>query len=131
MNDILSFGGEKRMVSWMNYYEIQTLKRKGFNKSQTARKVDINRETVGTYWKMTPKDYAARVEAAKTREKKADPYKEFVLECLMKYPDMSAAQLYDWIKERTCLETLDFQERCFLDYVKSIREEYDIKKSET
>jgi len=80
---------------------------------------------------MTPEAYAARVESAKTREKKADPHKDFVLECLLKYPDMSAAQLYDWIKERTCLETLDFQERCFRDYVKSIREEYDIKKPET
>ncbi|MEG1502576.1 MAG: IS21 family transposase, partial [Synergistaceae bacterium] len=80
---------------------------------------------------MTPEAYATRVEAAKTREKKADPHKDFVLECLLKYPDMSAAQLYDWIKERTCLETLDFQERCFRDYVKSIREEYDIKKPET
>ncbi|MGI6502182.1 MAG: IS21 family transposase [Anaerostipes sp.] len=119
------------MVKWMDYYKIQEYKRKKFNKSQTARKLGINRETVGVYWDMTPESYAARAEAAKTREKKADPHKDFVLECLLKYPDMSAAQLYDWIKERTCLETLDFQERCFRDYVKSIREEYDIKKPET
>lgn len=119
------------MVKWMDYYKIQEYKRKKFNKSQTARKLGINRETVGVYWDMTPEAYAARVESAKIREKKADPHKDFVLECLLKYPDMSAAQLYDWIKERTCLETLDFQERCFRDYVKSIREEYDIKKPET
>lgn len=119
------------MVKWMDYYKIQEYKRKKFNKSQTARKLGINRETVGVYWDMIPEDYAARVEAAKTREKKADPHKDFVLECLLKYPNMSAAQLYDWIKERTCLETLDFQERCFRDYVKSIREAYDIKKPET
>lgn len=119
------------MVKWMDYYKIQEYKRKKFNKSQTARKLGINRETVGVYWDMTPEAYAARVEAAKTREKKANPHEDFVLECLLKYPDMSAAQLYDWIKERTCLETLDFQERCFRDYVKSIREEYDIKKPKT
>lgn len=119
------------MVKWMDYYKIQEYKRKKFNKSQTARKLGINRETVGVYWDMTPEAYATRVEAAKTREKKADPHKNFVFECLMKHPDMSAAQLYDWIKERTCLETLDFQERCFRDYVKSIRKEYDIKKPET
>lgn len=115
----------------MDYYKIQEYKRKKFNKSQTARTLGMNRETVLVYWDMSPEDYAARVEAAKTREKKADPHKEFVLECLLNYPDMSAAQLYDWIKERTCLETLDFQERCFRDYVKSIREAYDIKKPET
>ncbi len=60
--------------------------------------------------------------------KKADDYKEFVLECLTKYPDMSAAQIYDWIKERCRLETLEFQERAFRNYVKAIRAEYDIKK---
>ena len=75
-----------------------------------------------------PRVYAARFESAKNRTKKADPHKDFVLECLLKYPDMSAAQLYDWIKERSCLETLAFQERCFRDYVKSIREEYDMAK---
>ena len=119
------------MVSWMDYYEIQRFKRKKFNKSQTARKIGINRETVGVYWDMTPDEYALRVEATRTREKKADPHKDFVLDCLMKYPDMSAAQLYDWIKERTCLETLDFQERCFRDYVRSVREEYNIRKPVT
>lgn len=119
------------MVDWMNYSKIQEQKRKGLKKSQVARKLGINRETVSVYWDMTPAEYAARVKSAKTRTKKADPHKDFVLECLLKYPDMSAAQLYDWIKERTCLETLDYQERCFRDYVRSIREEYDIKKPET
>ena len=119
------------MVDWMNYSKIQEQKRKGFKKSQIARKLGINRETVSVYWDMTPAEYAARFESAKNRTKKADPHKDFVMECLLKYPDMSAAQLYDWIKERSCLETLAFQERCFRDYVKSIREEYDIRKPET
>ena len=119
------------MVDWMNYSKNQEQKRKGFKKSQIARKLGINRETVSVYWDMTPAEYAARFESAKNRTKKADPHKDFVLECLLKYPDMSAAQLYDWIKERCCLETLAFQERCFRDYVKSIREEYDIRKPET
>ena len=119
------------MVDWVNYSKIQEQKRKGFKKSQIARKLGINRETVSVYWDMTPAEYAARFESAKNRTKKADPHKDFVMECLLKYPDMSAAQLYDWIKERNCLETLAFQERCFRDYVKSIREEYDIRKPET
>ena len=119
------------MVDWVNYSKIQEQKRKGFKKSQIARKLGINRETVSVYWDMTPAEYAARFESAKNRTKKADPHKDFVMECLLKYPDMSAAQLYDWIKERSCLETLAFHERCFRDYVKSIREEYDIRKTET
>ncbi len=116
------------MVDWKMYGKIQEQKRKGLNKSQIARNLQINRETVSTYWNMTPSEYAKKLEHSKTRTKKAEPYKSFVVECLQKYPDMSAAQIYDWIKERTCLETLEFQERTFRNYVKSIREEYDIRK---
>lgn len=116
------------MVDWIMYSKIQEQKRNGLNKSQTARNLQINRETVRTYWDMTPSEYAIRLENSKTRTKKADDYKDFVVECLTKYPDMSAAQVYDWIKERCCLETLEFQERAFRNYVKAVRAEYDIKK---
>ena len=83
------------MVNWMHYYEIQKFKRKGFSKNKTAEKIGINRETVGVYWDMSAKEFEERLESAKTREKKPDPHKAYVVECLMKYPDMSAAQLYD------------------------------------
>ena len=116
------------MIEWMIYTKIHELKNNGLRKTQVARRLNINRETVSTYWDMSPGEYAAKEAASKKRKKKADEYKEFVLECLTKYPDMSAAQIYDWIKERTCLETLDFQKRAFRSYVQAIREEYDIKK---
>ena len=116
------------MVDWMMYGKIQEKKRIGLNKSQTKRCLGIDYKTVLKYWDMTPDEYAVTKEAAETRLKKADKYKDFVIECLEKYPDMSAAQIYDWIQERTKLETLEFQERAFRSYVKSIRKEYDIKK---
>lgn len=119
------------MVDWIMYGKIQEKKRDGLNKSQTSRRLGIDYKTVLKYWDMTPDDYSATRIAADCRTKKADRYKEFVLDCLRKYPDMSAAQVYDWLKERTGLETLEFQERAFRSYVKEIREEYDIKKPET
>ena len=56
---------------------------------------------------------------------------DLIVEWLKEFPDMTAAQIYDWLKERSQLETLDFQKRSFQDYVNSIRKEYDIKKPET
>ena len=44
-----SEGGE-RMIDWMKYAEIQTLKRKGFKKARVAKMLHINRETVAKYW---------------------------------------------------------------------------------
>lgn len=83
------------MVDWIMYSKIREQKRNGLNKSQTARNLQINRETVRTYWDMTPSEYYIKLVNAKTRTKKADDYKDFVVECLTKYPDMSVAQIYD------------------------------------
>lgn len=116
------------MVDWIMYGKIQELKRNGLNKSQTKRRLKIDYKTVLKYWDITPDDYAAAKAFAESRTKKADKYKPFVIDCLEKNPDMSAAQIYDWIKERTNLETLDFQKRAFRYYVNSTREEYGIKK---
>lgn len=110
------------------YGKVQEKKRKGLNKSQAARDLGVDYKTILKYWDMTPEDYAATKAAASSRTKKAEQYKTFVLECLKEHPDMSAAQLYDWIKERYREEALHFQERTFRSYVKNIRKEYDIPK---
>ncbi len=117
------------MIDWMKYAEIQRLKRKGFRKSNVAKILELNRETVAKYWDMSPDSYEKSKE--KHRARKPDVYKELIVEWLTEFPDMTAAQIYDWCKERSPLETLDFQKRSFQNYVKSIRQEYDIKKPET
>lgn len=117
------------MIDWIMYADIQALKRKGFKKARVAKKLGIHRETVSRYWNMTSDEYEAS--KSKHRERKPDVYKDLIIEWLMEFPDMTAAQIYDWCKERSPLETLDFQKRSFQNYVNSIREEYDIKKPET
>ena len=117
------------MIDWMKYAEIQTLKRKGFKKTHVAKMLHINRETVAKYWEKPPDVFEE--ERSKHRARKPDVYRDLIIGWLTEYPDMTSAQLYDWCKERSPLETLDFQKRSFQDYVNSIRKEYDIKKPET
>ena len=117
------------MVDWSMYAEIQNLKRKGFKKTQTARQLGINRETVSKYWDMSPDEFQSLQE--KQRVRKPDVFRELIIEWLTEYPDITAAQLYDWCKERSKLETLEFQKRSFQDYVNSIRKEYGIKKPDS
>ena len=117
------------MIDWMKYAEIQTLKRKGFKKARVAKMLHINRETVTKYWDKPPDVFEE--ERTRHRARKPDVYKELIIEWLTQFPDMTAAQIYDWLKERSPLETLDFQKRSFQDYVNSIRKEYGIKKPET
>ena len=117
------------MTNWKMYGQIQEHKRKGFNKSQIARLLGKDYKTILKYWDMTPDEFAAEKEYTGTRIKKAEPYEEYVVECLRKYPDMSAAQLYDWILEKQNGIELPFKERSFRSYVTNIREKYDIKKT--
>ena len=116
------------MVNWKMYGKIQEQKRKGFNKSQVSRNLGIDYKTVLKYLDMTADDYAEAKEIAESRSKKADKYKDRVLEYLKKYPDMSAAQLFDRIKEENNIDCLDFKERAFRNFVSGLRIEYDIPK---
>jgi len=116
---------------WMIYGKIQELKRNHLNKSQVSQRLDIDYKTVLKYWDMPPDEFAVCLNRAQRRARKADVYKEFVVSCLQKYPDMSAAQIYDWIKERTGLSRLPFKKRAFRNYVNDVRREYDIPKPES
>ena len=116
------------MINWMEYADIQKLKRAGLNKSQVARKLDTDYKTVLKYWDMSPDDFSAERGFAESRRCKADAYKEYLLKCLTEYPDMSSAQLYDWLKENTGKDILPFTERTMRNYVNRLREEYDIAK---
>ena len=121
-------GGQKGMINWMDYGNIQKLKREGLNKSQVSRKLEIDYKTVLKYWNMSPDDFSAERSLAEVRSSKIDTFKEYILKCLREYPDMSTAQLYDWIKEKTGRDTLPFAERTMRSYVKRLRAEYDIAK---
>jgi len=117
------------MTDWKMYGQIQEHKRKGLNKSQTARILGKDYKTILKYWDVMTDEFAAEKENAGTRMKKAEPYEEYVVECLRKYPDMSAAQLYDWILEQRNGVKLPFKERSFRSYVANIRGKYDISKT--
>lgn len=116
------------MTNWKMYGQIQEHKRRGFNKSQTARILEKDYKTILKYWNMTTDEFAAERENASTRIKKAEPYEDYVVECLKQYPDMTAAQLYDWLLERNKGVALPFKERSFRSFVNNIRDKYDIEK---
>jgi len=121
----------RKVKSWMIYEKIQEMKRNKLNKSQVSRHLGIDYKTVMKYWDIPPDGFAKKQIQAKERTKKSDKYKDIVLECLQKYPDMTAAQIYDRVKELTGQTELDVKERAFRNYIVWIRNEYDIKKPDT
>jgi len=108
------------------YTDIQYLKEKGLNKSQIARSLGISRPTLNKYYDMDADEYNNRLEGMQNRSKKPDKYHDEILAWLIEYPDLSGAQIYDWLEER--YKELDFSEGTLRNYVRAMREEHNIQK---
>ncbi|WP_235356920.1 IS21 family transposase [Bacillus alveayuensis] len=66
------------------------------------------------------------IDSTKTRTKKLDPYKDKILSWLREHPDMRAAQVEDWLREKD--PGLKVSESTVRAYVRNLRKEYDIPK---
>jgi transposase len=106
--------------------EIHQLRRKGFSISKIARKLDIARNTVYSYLQRDPEDMTEWLASIRNRRRKLDKHKELILSWLKDHPDMSAAQVFDWLKEKD----KDFKvgESTVRSYVRELREIYQIEK---
>jgi transposase len=91
-----------------------------------AEKLGISRSTVYRYLKRNPQEMAEWMGSIQTRQKKLDPHKELILSWLRKHPDMSAAQVFDWLIDK--YPALPVAESTVRGYVRELRKEYQIPK---
>lgn len=115
------------MKGWKMFAEIHELKRKGLNKAQVERIMNINYKTVTKYWNMTPSEYAQLLENSKSRAKKLDIVRKDIVSWISEFNDISTAQINDWLKEK--YGELDFKDRTLRWYVKKLRRDYNLPKS--
>lgn len=116
-----------REERWQMYSKIHELKRLNLKISQIARYVGISRNTVYKYVDMTPEEFQLYLERGETRKKKLDKYKGEILGWLKEYPDLSIAQVYDWLQEQ--YTEIDVCERTVGNLVNQLRKEYAIPKT--
>lgn len=114
------------MDKWDVYMDIHRMFKEGWNISKIARQLGIARNTVYKYLDMTPEEMAIWMAASAVKTKKLDPYKEQILSWLEEHPDLSAAQVQDWLKERYGM--LEVGGSTIRAYVASLREDYQIPK---
>lgn len=112
---------------WGMYREIQQLKQIGLNKSQIARRLNINRNTVAKYLSMTTDEFKSYLESMEVRTKKLNKVHDEILSWIQEYPELSNAQVLDWLEER--LKINDVCEGTVRNYVMDIREKYNIPKT--
>jgi transposase len=106
------------------FIEIQQLKQSGFNKSQVARHLNLNWKTVDKYWEMEADGFAKTVDQASSRRRKLDRYESVIAGWLRKFPDMTAAQVEDWLKET--YPNQEFKGRTVRTYVAYLRDKHGI-----
>ncbi|SHF15080.1 hypothetical protein [Caloramator proteoclasticus] len=114
--------GKKK--GWRLFSEIKNLKGNCLKKSQIARYLGVDYKTVSKYFNMTPDEFSDL--NRKRKKKKLDIYKDQILEWFSTYPDLSSAQITDWIKER--YGNVPCSERSVRAYISSLRSEYKIPK---
>jgi len=87
------------MVGIEMYAEIQKLKKLGFKKQRAARQLSIDTKTVRKYWDMSEDEYISYQIESRERTKIMDPYRDYVLEKIKTYPEITSAIIYDNLRE--------------------------------
>ncbi|MDH7524152.1 MAG: DDE-type integrase/transposase/recombinase [Peptococcaceae bacterium] len=108
---------------WHMYSKIQVMKSEGFKQRKVAKLLQIHRNTVKKYWDMTPDEFQETIlEPAK--KSSLEQHKELIISWLRTYREITAAQIYDWLKEKY---NLTLAENSVRRYVRMLRIDYNIK----
>jgi len=109
------------------YHEIQRMNREGFSISQISRTVLLDWRTVKHYLSMSETDFDLFISGQPERKKELHPYESFVHAKLKLYPDTSAAQMHDWLKEHFGhLEAVS--PKTVFNFVVWVRQKYNLPK---
>ena len=81
-------GSLKKLVMW---YKVKELKSKGLNKTQIARCLGINRNTVRKYQSMSESEFMNSQSYRRNYNHKLDPYEDFVHKSLDSHPYLSSS----------------------------------------
>ncbi|MFC2089350.1 IS21 family transposase [Bacteroidota bacterium] len=81
------------------YHQIHKMSRDGWSKNRISEFLGINWRTVSKYLQMNEDEFLDFIEEQGNRQRLLSPFEGFVKIKLEKYPDTSAAQMHDWLKE--------------------------------
>lgn len=114
------------MKGYSMYSKIQQMKEAGFSQRAVARTLRVHRNTVKRYWNMPAEEYRRERERV-SRSSALDRRREQIVRWLREYPDLTAAQICDWLKEHY---RENYKERTVSRYVRQLREAYAFEKEE-
>lgn len=110
----------------MKYVEVRKLHAEGFSINSIAKKLTMSRNTVKAYMGMAPEEFEDFLISLRNRSKKLDPFRDPILHWLHEHPDLTGAQVHDWLEER--MNFRGASENTVRNYVNELRERYHIPK---
>lgn len=109
------------------YHQIHQMRRNGWKISRIASFLVINRRTVSKYLAMTEQEFLDYQDDIRARKSELDPYEGFVKIKLEQYPDTSAAQMHDWLKEHYA-HFPEVSPKTVYNFVMRVRQAHNIPK---
>ncbi|MFC2086706.1 IS21 family transposase [Bacteroidota bacterium] len=109
------------------YHQIHKMTRDGWKISKIALYLVIDRRTVKKYLKMDEQMYLEYISSLKRRKKELQDYEAFVKIKLERYPDTSAAQMHDWLKEHYD-NFPGISAKTVFNFVQWVRQQHNIPK---
>ena len=130
---------KKDLNNWIMYHEIHKLKRLGFSTSRIARHLGIDARTVGNRLAMSEDDFEQHLLREQSRNKVLSPYETYVKDKLTQFPDTSAAQIHDWLKQdhddlpgvtpRTVYNFVTFVRQCHnIPFIPVVRQYFPVEE---
>lgn len=113
----------------MTYHIVHQLSREGFSVSAICKQLVMDWRTVRRYLTLSEEEYEQFLSKQSQRKRELDRFDAFVKSRLSKYPETSAAQMHDWLKEHYP----DFpavDSKTVFNFVSHIRQKYHIDKAE-
>lgn len=114
------------MEKLLLYVQVNQLSEQGFKVAKIAKKLGISRNTVYKFLKMSFEEASDWANSLSQRRKKLDPYRDQMISWLREHPDLSSAQIEDWLKENH--PGLTIGGSTIRLFVKDLREIYHISK---
>ena len=115
------------LAKWIMYHEVHRMHREGYSISKINDLLGLHRNTIRKYLSMSEAGYEALLVKQSERRKELDSYEEFVKERLRLFPETSAAQMHDWLKEHHS-SFPKVNPKTIFNFVHWIRDKYNIPK---
>jgi len=125
MNAIGITGSKKKLVMW---YKCKELSEKNLKKSQIARELGLSRKTVSKYLKMSGDEFLSSQSYHRDYPHKLEAYEGTVKGWVDLHHDLSASQVYDWLREKYGKDMPDVSVKTVYNFVRFVRFKYGIEK---